>query len=240
LFVEYIYMRLHYLILVSCFFSINCYAQQTIGVQGGLAICTNDHANTTKTNSFSLSYEKRLSSRYFIGGMVAYNKYSFDEAYANDDYRKGSIGVNHNSDYLFVAPTFGVAVGKHMHVHFYLVPALGILVAASESVKEGFAVWEPGLGTPPTYSDTVYNNNSKVNKAIFRLGFTMQKQIPLSKYVMFTISASYNYMFSKIADVHHVYDTGTSDPYVKANLFSVLFGVSYQFHKKEKSSNETH
>ncbi len=223
-------------------FSTCAFAQNRMGLDLGVGIPSfanskgNDANlstyNTNATFTGQVYYQRKIAKHIYFGAKAAFEQYSFDYTKTQADGLGGSYGtvVSHTSSYLHVGPMVDVGVGrKREYLHGFLYATAGFLMSGAQTTRD----YHETFSQPAAAFDNTHATDYKINGVIFRIGFGLKQQLPLSKlwYANFTEGFS----FMPFGAVSQPDATGGTD--IHPGNFTFQFGVMHKFKDSRKLSN---
>jgi hypothetical protein len=218
------------LVTLIVFLAIPVHGQSYCTAEIGIGVPTfwslglyHEHHSTFVSPVFELSYLKMIQPRVYCGAKLLFERYSFsytsDPHYHNDE-------VIHKSNFLLLAPTIDVSIGKLQNGHVYFFVAPGVLVYGSQS-------------TSLSNNSTVISNSNtsnEISKFIVRIGMGLEQHPPIeiSNYDII-FSESYSFMAGDLTQLD--YDASYNASQSKAlhpGYFSLKIGVRHKLKDKQK------
>ena len=181
-----------------------------------------------------INYLRKVSKHVYFGGKIYWETYSFkrDSTVNTDPINLfGPTGpiykteVTFRSSYLFLAPQMDIGLGKHQYLHFYIMPALGLLVNGNQSTRINES------GASGVYFDSTRNTSGTIKEVILQLNFGLVQHIPLNNMWHLTVSESLSSIPSFIPLSEK---SGTNNMLLSPGGFSLQIGIMRKYHRYAK------
>ncbi len=214
-------MKNYFFILFSVFGTEVSYSQSILNFNLGVGRTLDHLSNVTPT--FALGYQYPLSRHIAIGGVVMYERYSFDYN-AND--LNFPIIVKHKSNFLLTGLKIDVALNKNSDiVHFFTLCAAGVLTEGGEYIYN-----ETGYNMNMAIS----NNSHNISKYIYRTSVGLQENIKLNSKWGLSLIQEFSFLANKLStfeDSYLNYDH-------KQIYISFKVGFTHKYSKIKIAKNE--
>lgn len=213
----------------------NCpsYGQLSFGIQGGAGISIPGPGPKASGDSKSSSGDISLMyGAHFmvcagesvgIGAAVYQQSYSFTvHSSSTTPTGYNASDIVHQSNYLFVAPTFSVIFDPKDYFQLNLSPTLGFNSGGTENIKR---YSETTTGNTSNYDST--NTSKNITQFIVCVVAQLQENIAITHHLRLSFIEGYNYMTTPITQTK-VTNTQTITP----GFPSLQVALIYRIHKK--------
>ena len=123
---------------------------------------------------------KKITPHVYLGGMVAFEKYSFTSEYSIDaaSITYGDIvSIKQKSAYAFIGPKLDVGIGYRKYVHAHLSAGPGFYMGGQQRTYEHQPYWTAG-GLPFGHDTVGVNTGVNIPAVIMRIGIGVSERIP--------------------------------------------------------------
>ncbi len=219
------------LLLIS---SLTAFSQGTVGVQMGLGSTT--EYSTFITPAYSVEYLKSINESVNFGLAVFYENYTFTHTLFSQPHSYGPNTyefVEHNSDYLFLAPKIDIALDRKKQIfHFFTTLGIGRLLSGNQSTEYAYYanVYKPSSPSGRGYMWSVSNNDysDKINQSIFRIGTGFTQYVKIAAGIHVTLTEEFGLIPSKLSRGIQI------SPDFRENYVVLKAGIAYKYRKSVK------
>jgi hypothetical protein len=210
-------------LLISSFIA---HSQNRFGIESGILFPTfgihlgqyNISHSANPSLTMELNYLRKMNKRLSLGCKLSFQQYVF--IYSDNDSHSSysdNESINVNSNYIFVAPTFDVGLGKHQDIHCFISAAFGGFITGKQ-VTQIHKVYN--FGQFNSVDDTT-NSTDPINKFLFRLNFGFQENGKLWKHIHITFTEGLCLGSSNM--------TAIKQSYVRPSCFFFQIGIMKEY-----------
>jgi len=155
------------------------YGQGRFGIEAGAGmplfnvLSKNNNATSRSfvTPMLEINYMHPLNKWMSVGAKLACQRFSVDFSYnKTTSAGNNTDGVHTKSNYLFLAPTLDMGIGKKQTVHAYVSPAVGYLLSGTQTTED---IFQQGS----FQSGNIYRSDDKIEKIMFRLNLGVEEHV---------------------------------------------------------------
>ena len=196
------------------------FSQGMFGMEGGIGQSTVKKSHITPV--IKGYYLHKFSRTFYGGGVLSYERYSFQEKY-NVPPAPGSneavISIRQKTGYLYLSPTVDMGIGYRKYLHVHAVFGLGIFTNGKQTSNK----YEQYVSTPPigtAYDTATYNTtqNVPILASHYALGFSWR--IPTGGYWNIILTSQYAHIPTNLTNY---------GPVLKTDYVSFTIGIMHKY-----------
>ena len=210
-------------ILLS-FCCIASYAQGGMyGFEGGLGYGTAYKSHITP--AVEGYYLKKLSPRWYAGGSIFLQRYSFVNTLIKDtaNLAYGDVlSIGQKSTYLFFCPRINFGFGYHKYILASLSFGPGLYMGGNQSTYQYQPFWTNTSGNAYGADTASVNTTYNIPKVIFRVGLGISERLPTYGYWNIILSQEFTFLPGYISK-------GADSPSMSTGYISFTVGVMHKY-----------
>ena len=209
------------LVAVLSFLSIVSFSQGMFGFQAGYG--RGFSYSPEFTPAFHSYYLAKLTPRFYVGGAISFQRYSFKNTIVTDTNNLSygeTLGIHQKSSFLFFCPEIDFGIGYRKYIHANLSFGPGIAVEKYQMTSQYQPFWTtPGggsYGADTVAANTAYN----IPNVIFRIGFGLTERVPSFKFWNLIFTEEYSMIPGYISK---------GSPNLSTGYFCVMVGIMHKY-----------
>ncbi len=156
-------------------------------------------------------YLKKLTQRFYIGGSLFFQRYSFKNTLIKDtsNLSYGDVlNISQKSNYLFFCPKIDFGFGYHKYIHAHIAFGPGVYMGGNQYTSEFQPFWTATNGSSYGADTTAYNTSYNIPKVIFRTALGITERLPTYRYWNILLSQEFSYIPGDISRGNTALHTG--------------------------------